>query len=159
VALEAVVLTNGPRGPRALPIADFHTLPGASPHIESALDPGELVTHLTLPKTALAARSVYLKARDRASYAFALASAAVALELDGQQIKQARVALGGVASKPWRCLEVEQALTGKPATRAAFDEAAALALRDARTTSDNQFKVPLARRVLARALEQVGTQA
>jgi xanthine dehydrogenase YagS FAD-binding subunit len=157
LALDATVHTRGARGERSIAFADFHTLPGAQPQIESVLEPGELVTAVTVPKSAFAARSAYVKARDRASYAFALASAGVALELDGAKIKQARVALGGVGSKPWRCLEVEQALIGQPATPETFRVAALLALREATTTRDNQFKVELARRVIARALTQAGS--
>jgi len=154
LALDAVVHTRGARGERAIPLQDFHTLPGARPERESVLETGELVTQISIPKTAFAAHSAYVKARDRASYAFALASAAAALELDGQTVRQARVALGGVGSKPWRCLEVERALLGKPATRESFQAAAALALTDARTSPDNAFKVELGRRVIVRALQR-----
>ena len=159
LALDAVVHTQGPRGERAIPLADFHTLPGAHPEVESVLEHGELVVAVSVPKSPFAARSSYVKARDRAAFAFALASAGVALELDGAQIKQARVALGGVGSKPWRCPEVEQALVGQPATLKTFTAAAALALSDAKTTHDNQFKVDLARRVIVRALTQTGSPA
>jgi len=156
LSLDAVVHTRGPNGERAIPLADFHTLPGSRPERESVLELGELVTHVTIPRSELAKRSVYVKARDRASFAFALASAAVGLELEGRLIRNARVALGGVASKPWRCPEVEHALAGKPATRESFRAAAALAMRDAKTTADNQFKVELARRVMVRALILAG---
>jgi xanthine dehydrogenase YagS FAD-binding subunit len=157
LALDAIVHTRGAHGERSVPLADFHTLPGSQPQIESVLESGELVTGVTLPRSPFATHSAYVKARDRASYAFALASAGVALELDGAKIKQARVALGGVGSKPWRCLEVEQALIGQPATPETFRVAALLALREATTTRDNQFKVELARRVIARALTQAGS--
>ena len=159
LALDAVVHTRGPKGERAIALADFHTLPGAQPHVESVLVQGEIVTHVTVAKSKMSVRSSYFKARDRASYAFALASCAAALELDGKVIRAARVALGGVGSKPWRCLDVEQALIGKPATLESYRAAAALAARDAKTTKDNQFKVELARRVIARALEQAGAGA
>ncbi len=158
LALDAVVHTRGPHGERALPLADFHTLPGNRPEIESALEQAEIVTYISIPKSELAKRSAYVKARDRASFAFALASAAAGWELEGNLIRKARVALGGVASKPWRCPEVEQALVGKPATPESFTAAAALAMRDAKTTADNQFKVELARRVIARALASAGGQ-
>jgi len=158
LALDAVVHTQGPHGQRALPIADLHTLPGRHPEIESVLEAGEIVTHVSLAKTALAKRSVYVKVRDRASFAFALASAAVALELEGDRVRQARVALGGVGTKPWRCPEVEQALLGRPASPETFAAAAALGLREAKTTIDNQFKVELARRVIARALSLAGAR-
>lgn len=153
MALGAIVRTRGTQGERSIPIADFHTLPGAHPEVESVLGPGEIVTQIFLPKSAFSARSAYVKARDRAAYAFALASAAVALELAGQTIRQARVALGGVGTKPWRCIEVEQYLLGKAATHETFEAAAALSLRDAKTTADNHFKLTLAPRVLVRALE------
>ncbi|MEI9938771.1 MAG: xanthine dehydrogenase family protein subunit M [Pseudomonadota bacterium] len=152
LALDAIVHTRGSRGERAIPLADFHTLPGSHPEIESALEPGELVTHISVANSELAKHSAYVKARDRASYAFALASAAAGLELEGNLVRKARVALGGVASKPWRCSEVEQALVGKPATPESFNAAAALAMREAKTSADNQFKVELARRVIVRAL-------
>jgi xanthine dehydrogenase YagS FAD-binding subunit len=153
-ALEAVVHTRGARsGERAIAFADFHRVPGDRPDLENVLEHGEIVTHVTIPVRPLAARSRYVKVRDRASYAFALASAAVALDLDGSVIREARVALGGVASKPWRSVAVENALVGKPATRAAFQGLAALAVRDARPRKDNAFKVDLAQRVIVRALE------
>lgn len=158
LSLDAVVHIQGAQGERALPLADLHTLPEARPERESLLEPGEIVTHVTIAKTALAKHSAYVKARDRASYAFALASAAVCLELDGDSIRQVRVALGGVASKPWRCPEVEQALIGKPATLEAFRAAAALSMHGAKTTRDNQFKVELAPRVIVRALTLAGSR-
>src|SRR6478735_4056256 len=158
LALDAIVHVRGARSERAVPLADFHTLPGTRPDVESSLKAGEIVTAVTLVKSALAKRSAYVKVRDRASFAFALASAAVGLELDGELVRSARVALGGVATKPWRCPEVERALLGKPATIESFRAAAAEAMRDAKTTSDNQFKVELARRVIARALALAGEQ-
>jgi xanthine dehydrogenase YagS FAD-binding subunit len=157
LALDATVHTQGPHGERSIALADFHTVAGDKPEVESVLEHGELVTSVTVPKSPFAARSAYVKARDRASYAFALASAGVALELDGTNVKQARVALGGVGSKPWRCAEVERALVGQAATLDVFKAAAGLALREAKTTHDNQFKVELARRVIVRALTQLGS--
>jgi xanthine dehydrogenase YagS FAD-binding subunit len=154
LALDALVHTRGPTGERTIALADFHTLPGVQPQLESALVAGEIVTAVSIPKSNFAHRSAYVKARDRASYAFALASAAVALDLDGNTVRSARVALGGVATKPWRCPEVERALLGKPATLDSFRSAAALAMSDARPTKDNQFKIELGRRVIARALEE-----
>lgn len=154
LALDATVQTEGPSGPRQIPLASFHTLAGDAPELESVLGKGELVTAVSVPKSAFSARSAYVKVRDRASFAFALVSVAAALELDGDHIKQARVALGGVGSKPWRCEEVEQALLGKPAVPESFQPAAALALRDAKPTKDNAFKVELARRMIPRALER-----
>ena len=159
VALDAVVHVRGHYGgagadvtERAIPIADFHLLPGSTPARETAIGPGELITRVTLPVTPFAARSAYVKARDRASYAFALASAGVALHLDGGRIRAARVALGGVATKPWRSHEAEQALEGQVATDAAFERAAAAALSGAAPRPDNRFKVPLAKATLVRAL-------
>ena len=156
LALDAVVHAEGPRGAREIPLADFHTRADAAPERENVLETAEIVTAVTVPRSAFAARSAYLKIRDRASFAFALVSVAAALELESGQVKQARVALGGVGSKPWRCPEVEQALLGQPATSATFHNAAALALRDAQTTRDNAFKVELARRMIPRALERAG---
>jgi xanthine dehydrogenase YagS FAD-binding subunit len=156
VALDAVIHTRGGSRDerRTLPIADFHVLPVDRPDLETVLEPGELITHVTIPLTPLAARSRYVKVRDRASYAFALASAAVALELDGDRIRAARVALGGVATKPWRSPEGEQALVGRAATRATFEEAAREALAAAAPRSYNGFKIPLARATIVRALER-----
>lgn len=154
LALDAEVHTRGSAGERTIAFGDFHTLPGAQPHIESVLTPGEIVTAVSVPRSTFAHHSAYVKVRDRASFAFALASAAVALELDGNTVQRARVALGGVASKPWRCPEVERALVGKVANEASFRSAAALAMQDAAPTADNRFKVELGRRVIARALEE-----
>jgi xanthine dehydrogenase YagS FAD-binding subunit len=156
VALDAIVHTHGPKGDRAIAIADFHPVPGAHPEIESVLAPGELVTAVELPATAFAARSRYTKVRDRASFAFALASAAVALELDPQRqtIKDARLALGGVATKPWRAREAERALIGQPAQSEVFQRAAAIALEGAQPHDDNAFKIELTRRTIVRALQR-----
>lgn len=156
VALDAVVHLRSAAGERAVPIADFHTLPGAQPDVESVLAPGELVTHVTVPGGALAQRSRYVKVRDRASFAFALASCAAALVVDGGKIAHARVALGGVATKPWRSAEAEKVLvSGKP-DRATYRAAADAALADARPRRDNAFKVELAKRTIVRALERAG---
>ncbi len=154
LALDALIHTRGPGGERVIPMGDFHTLPGARPHVESVLLPGELVTAVSIPRSSFAHHSAYVKARDRASFAFALASAAAALELDGNTVRSARVALGGVGTKPWRCPEVERALVGKPANSDSFRTASALALNDAHPSADNRFKIELGRRVIARALEE-----
>jgi xanthine dehydrogenase YagS FAD-binding subunit len=156
VALDAVVHTRGRRGARTIPVADFHTLPADHPEIENALEPGELVTHVVLPPSRFAARSAYVKARDRASYAFALAAAGVALDLDGVTIRQVRICLGGVGTKPWRSREAEQVLTGQAANRDVFVRAASTALQGSKVRPDNAFKVKLAERVLVRALERAG---
>jgi xanthine dehydrogenase YagS FAD-binding subunit len=156
VALDAVVHVRGPAGAREIPAADFHRVPADHPELETALTHGEIVTHVTLPATPFAARSRYVKTRDRASYAFALASAAVALDLDGSSIRAARVALGGVGTKPWRSPEAERVLVGAPASRASYQRAAEAALADAQPRRDNAYKVVLAKRVLVRALETAG---
>jgi len=155
VALDAVVHTQGPQGARQIAIADFHTLPADHPEIETALQRGELITHVTLPAAPFAARSGYVKVRDRAAFAFALASAAVAMDRHGGRMRAVRVALGGIATKPWRSREAEAALLGQPARRSAFEHAAAVAVRGADVRADNEFKVKLAQRTLVRALETV----
>ena len=152
VALDAVVHVRSVTGARTIAAADFHTAPGSRPDIETVLRPGELITHVELPGSPMAARSRYVKVRDRASFAFALASAAVAVELDGRAIAGARVALGGVATRPWRSREAERALVGQPAGIEAFRRAADAAMAGAQPQRDNRFKVELARRTLVRAL-------
>ena len=153
VALEAVIDVEGPKGKRTIPIADFHKLPGETPHIENALEPDELVTFVDLPKPVAGARSVYLKLRDRASYEFALASAAVVVRVEGGRIRYARVAMGGVGTKPWRSHEAETALMGKTPSQEVFRAAAEAALAKARPRTDNAFKVELANRCMVRALK------
>jgi xanthine dehydrogenase YagS FAD-binding subunit len=152
-ALEATIHVRGPKGERSIPIADFHVLPGSTPQRETVLEPGDLITHVTLPAPAPGSRSLYLKLRDRASYEFALASAAVVVTVDGGKVTRARIALGGVGTKPWRSTEAEQAMTGQPAAEAAFRNAAEAALRGARPQSENGFKVELAKRCLVHALK------
>jgi xanthine dehydrogenase YagS FAD-binding subunit len=155
VALDAVVQTQGTEGNRSIPITDFYLLPGDTPHLETVLEHGEIITAVDLPAMPFAWRSHYLKVRDRASYAFALVSAAVVLEIDGQQIRNARIALGGVGTKPWRSLEAEEVLVNAPATEETFIAAANAALREARPYRYNQFKIELAKRTLAEALKTV----
>lgn len=152
-ALEAVIHTEGPKGKRSIAIADFHKLPGDTPHIENALEPGELITHVDLPKPVEGSRSVYLKLRDRASYEFALSSAAVVAKVEGGHIRYVRVAMGGVGTKPWRAHEAEAALMGKPATPEHFRAAAEAALAGAHPRRDNAFKVELAKRCVVRSLK------
>jgi xanthine dehydrogenase YagS FAD-binding subunit len=152
-ALEAVIHVQGLRGARAISIGDFHLLPGDTPHRETVLEPGDLITHVTLPPPQAGSRQVYLKLRDRASYEFALASSAIVMSLNGGNIRDLRVALGGVGTKPWRSLEAEGVLTGKPATAANFRQAAEAALRDARPQSENKFKIELAKRCLVHTLQ------
>jgi xanthine dehydrogenase YagS FAD-binding subunit len=151
-ALEAVVRVRGPQGERDIPIGAFHLLPGDHPEREFALEPGELITSVFVPATPAAARSRYVKVRDRASYAFALASCAAGLEVRAGSIAAARVALGGVGTKPWRAVEAERALLGQPPTRSTFQRAAETALAGARPQGDNAFKVELAKRTMVRAL-------
>ena len=152
-ALEATVHVQGPNGPRAVPIGDFHLLPGRTPERETVLEPGDLVTHVTLPPPIAGSRQVYLKLRDRASYEFALASAAVVITVADGRVTRARVALGGVGTKPWRSPEAEAALVGQMAGATTFRRAAEAALRDARPQTENAFKIELARRCLTHALQ------
>ncbi len=154
VALDAVVEVEGPHGGREIPMDLLHVLPGATPERATALAPDELIVALRLPAEAagFSANARYLKLRERTSYAFAVVSAAAALEVDGGQIRKARIALGGVAAKPWRAREAEAALAGTPASTEAFTKAAELALADAAPSGDNAFKIELARRIVARAL-------
>lgn len=155
-ALDAVVRVTGPKGEREIAFPDFHRLPGDTPEHETNLEPDELIIAVDLPASAFAARSHYLKVRDRASYAFALVSVAAAVELqpDGK-IAAARVALGGVAHKPWRALEAEQALVGQKPGEASFLAAANAALAGAKGYEHNSFKIELARRSIVRALTAV----
>jgi xanthine dehydrogenase YagS FAD-binding subunit len=155
VALDANVIARGSTGERVIPIRDFHLLPGQHPEREHALRPGELITAIDLPALSFARRSLYLKVRDRASFAFALASAAVAVDVQGGVIRDARVALGGVGTKPWRSTEAEHMLVGRRVNAATFRAAADAALTGAKPHKDNAFKVALAKRTLERALMQV----
>lgn len=154
-ALDATVHIQGPKGPRAVAFGDLHLLPGTTPHRETLLEPGDLITHVTLPPPIAGSKQVYLKLRDRASYEFALASAAVVLTIASGNITHARIALGGVGTKPWRSSEAEAALTGKPTTEGTFRQTAEAALRDAKPQSENKFKIELAKRCLTHALRMV----
>jgi xanthine dehydrogenase YagS FAD-binding subunit len=151
-ALEATIHVQSPSGSRDVPIHNFYVVPGSTPHIETVLQPGDLITGVTLPPPHPGARSIYLKLRDREAYEFALASTAVQFATEGNRITFARVALGGVGTKPWRSLEAERALEGHTADLATFRRAAAEALRDAHPQSQNAFKVDLAQRCIVRAL-------
>ena len=153
-ALEATVQVSGPQGDRAIPFAEFHRLPGDEPSRDTNLAPGEIIVAIDLPAQTFTTHYTYLKLRDRLSYAFALVSVAAALELDGQTIRNARLALGGVAHKPWRNGEAEALLQGQTATRKTFEAAADLILREAKPQSTNGFKIELARRAIVRGLEQ-----
>jgi xanthine dehydrogenase YagS FAD-binding subunit len=157
LALDAVVELTGTNGKRSVPIGDFHTVPGDTPHVETVLTPGEMITGIEIPATAAAKRSFYLKVRDRTSFEFALVSAAVAMDLNGGTIRNVRVASGGVGTKPWRLPEVEAALTGKQADAATFKAAADQAGAGAKPASMNAFKLVLLRRTVLRALQTVSS--
>jgi xanthine dehydrogenase YagS FAD-binding subunit len=154
IALDGKVEIAGAKGTRTIPFASLHRLPGSTPHIESALAPGELITAFTIPAAPWTRRSMFLKIRDRESYEFALASAAVALDIDGGIVRQARIALGGVAAAPWRAHAAEDALKGKRLDDDSLAEAADAAFADAKTAEHNAFKVPLGKRTLVRALRE-----
>jgi xanthine dehydrogenase YagS FAD-binding subunit len=136
---------------RSIPFGEFHLSPGNTPHLEVALEHGELITHIVIPSLPVAMRSHYLKVRDRASYEFALASAAVLLDLDGNTIRAARLGLGGIATKPWRATAAERSLTGREASDRTFREAAEIALAGASAREHNHFKIELAKRTIVRA--------
>src|SRR6266480_1263824 len=136
-ALEATIHVQGPKGTRAIPMGDLHLLPGSTPQRETVLEPGDLITHVTLPPPIAGSKQVYLKLRDRASYEFALASAAIVITVAGGKVTRARVALGGVGTKPWRSPEAESALVGKSADTANFRKAAVAAMRNAKPQSEN----------------------
>jgi xanthine dehydrogenase YagS FAD-binding subunit len=151
-ALEATVQIQGTKGPRIIAFGDFHLLPGSTPHRETVLEPGDLITHITLPPPIAGSKQLYLKLRDRASYEFALASAAVVLTISSGKISRVWIALGGVGTKPWRSPEAEAALIGKPVNDTIFRQAAEAALQGAKPQSENRFKVELAKRCLTHAL-------
>ncbi len=155
LAYDATVHIEGVARTRSVALADFFLLPGSRPDLENVLEPGDLITHISLPARPAGERSCYLKLRDRASYEFALASAAVVIAVDNGKIAHARVAMGGVGTKPWRSPEAEQALQGQAPNEHTFASAAVVALRDAKPQSENGFKVELARRCLAYALSTV----
>ena len=160
-ALDAIVHMEGPNGNRSLPLTELHRLPGDHPEKDTVLDFGELITAVELPATAFSARSTYRKVRDRASHAFALVSVAAALDVKDGTVADIRLALGGVAHKPWRCYTAEAALKGQPATEAAFRAAAEAELADAKPQLHNAFKIELARRTIAAVLAELagGSQA
>jgi xanthine dehydrogenase YagS FAD-binding subunit len=152
VALDAEVAVLGPAGARTIPLRELHRLPGERPERDTVLDPDELIVAVDLPPLAAAARSSYRKVRDRASFAFAVVSVAAAVELDGDVVRDGRIALGGVAHVPWRALAAEEVLRGAPATEESFAAAAAAELAAAQPLPCNGFKVPLARAVIVRTL-------
>jgi xanthine dehydrogenase YagS FAD-binding subunit len=159
VALDASIELRGPSRQRTLPLADLHRLPGDTPHIETALEPGEVIAAITVPANPAARRSHYLKVRDRAFFEFAVVSAAVGLDMDGARIRQARVALGGVGTKPWRVSRVEAALAGASLDPAALRQAAAHAAEGARGWGHNDFKIELVQRAIVRAIDIAGARA
>jgi len=154
-ALDAVLHLDHAEGARTLPVTELHRLPGDRPDIETVLKPGELITAVELPPLPFAARSTYRKVRDRASYAFALVSVAAALEIADGKVSEVRLALGGVAHKPWRAFAAEAALRGRPPTEASFEAAAQAELADARPLRENGFKVELARRTMVAVLREL----
>jgi len=156
-ALEATIHIQGSKGLRSIPIGDFHLLPGSTPNRETVLEPGDLITHVTLPRATAGSKQVYLKLRDRASYEFALASAAIVIAIADRKVTRARIALGGVGTKPWRSPEAEAALVGKSADIMNFRKAAEAAMRDAKPQSENKFKIELAKRCLTHALQMAAT--
>ncbi|NOG70395.1 xanthine dehydrogenase family protein subunit M [Roseicella sp. DB1501] len=158
-AFDAVVHLAGPAGARQMPLTELHRLPGGHPEIETALRPGELITAIELPPLPIAARSTYRKVRDRASYAFALVSVAAALDVRDGRVADVRLALGGVAHKPWRARRAEEALRGGPATAAAFRVAAEAELAPAAPLRDNGFKIELATRTIAAVLGELAGEA
>jgi xanthine dehydrogenase YagS FAD-binding subunit len=159
VALDATVELQGLGGRRTVPLNDFYRLPADTPHIATVLQPGELIITIRVPASPAARRSRYLKVRDRASFEFALVSAAVALDMDRSRIRQARIALGGVGTKPWRVPRVEKAFAGATLDPATLRRAAALAAQGARGFGHNDFKVELMQRVIVRAVETAGAHA
>lgn len=154
-ALGAQVHLQGPNGTRTVAFDDFHLLPGGHPQIETVLLPGELITSVELPNLPFAAQSTYRKVRDRASYAFALVSVAAALDVQDGKVNDVRIALGGVAHKPWRAHKAEAAMLGGPASAAAFGNAAGAELADAVPLQDNAFKIELARRTIVAVLSEL----
>jgi xanthine dehydrogenase YagS FAD-binding subunit len=159
VALDAAVEVQGSGGQRTVPLGDFHRLPGDTPQIETVLEPGEVIAAVTVPADPAARRSHYLSVRDRASFEFAIVSAAVALDMDGGRIRQARVALGGVGTKPWRVPQVESALGGAGLDPAELRAAAVLAAEGAQGRGHNDFKIELMQRAIVRAVATAGARA
>jgi xanthine dehydrogenase YagS FAD-binding subunit len=159
IALDASIEVRGTNGQRTVPLTEFHRLPADTPHIETVLELGEVITAITVPASPAARRSHYLKVRDRASFEFAVVSAAVALDIGGGRIRTARVALGGVGTKPWRAPRVEAALTGANLDPAVLRAAAALAAEGAQGHGHNNFKIELMQRAIVRAVETAGARA
>jgi xanthine dehydrogenase YagS FAD-binding subunit len=159
VALDAAVEVRRAAGQRTVAVGDLYRLPAKNPHIETVLEPGEVITAITVPASLAARRSHYLKVRDRASFEFAVVSAAVALDMDGERIREARVALGGVGTRPWRVPRVEAALAGASLEPAALRRVATLAAKGAHGHGHNDFKIELMQRAIVRAIETAGARA
>jgi len=159
VALDALLRVRGPRGERTFPVENLYRLPGDTPHLEHTLEPGELIVEVRVPHGDYSRRARYLKVRDRASYEFALVSTAAALQIENGVIRAARLAAGGVGTRPWRLRGCENALVGKPPRRDVFETAAHLALDGARLLSGNRYKLDLLPRTIVRALEMAGDVA
>ena len=159
VALDATVNVSGPKGDRRIPFADFHRLPGDTPQKDNTLQPGELIMSVDLPMNGLAGNSHYLKVRDRASYAFALISVGAGLKMNGNTIQDVRLAMGGVAHKPWRLVEAEKFLRGKTATEATFRQAAEIAMKNAKGYGENDFKLTMAPNSIVEALKTAAKTA
>jgi xanthine dehydrogenase YagS FAD-binding subunit len=159
VALDAAVEVRGAARERTVPLIEFHRLPEDTPHMETVLEPGEVISGISVPASPAARRSHYLKVRDRASFEFAVVSAAVALDMEGGRVRQARVSLGGVGTKPWRVPRVEVALAGNSLDPSALRSAAALAAEGAQGRGHNDFKIELTQRAIVRALETAGARA
>ena len=155
-ALDAVVRVTGGNGDRQIPISEFHRLPGDTPQLDTNLGEDELITAVDLPPSSFAARSYYLKIRDRASYAFALVSVAAAMDIQDGTIRAARLAMGGVAHKPWRANQAEEILVGSASSQEIFEQAAEAALQEAQPRQHNAFKIELAKRAIVRALMTIG---
>jgi xanthine dehydrogenase YagS FAD-binding subunit len=158
-ALDAVIRIQGPKGKRDVPIGKFHLLPGDTPQRETVIEAGDLITHVMLPKPSAGSKSLYLKLRDRQSYEFALASAAVVVTIEGGKISRARVAMGGIGTRPWRSLHAEAVLLGQAPAEELFQKAAGVLLKGARPQTENAFKAELARRCLVHALALVTQNA
>lgn len=151
-AFDALVDTVSPRGQRTIPLLDLHRLPGDTPHIETVLQPDELIVRIRVPATRSGRASTYQKIRDRESYAFAVVSSAVAIRVEGGRVQEARIGLGGVATKPWRATAAERSLVGQPFTQAAAEHAGIVAFEDARPRQGNRFKMSLGPKCVAQAL-------
>lgn len=158
-ALDAIIHLKSVDGDRSVPLADLHRLPGDRPDIETVMPPGELITAIELPALPFAVNSTYRKVRDRASYAFALVSVAAAIDVENSLVKDVRIAIGGVAPKPWRALKAEEALRGQPASEGSFRSAARAELADAKPATQNAFKVELAERALVAVLSDLTGEA